>query len=197
MGGHVPMLRQILVNVKYPWKSTTQGKAHLHHLEVLNGPRAPAQCRAGANLIAGCQPHRPTGASAPRQHLVDVAPPPLLARLEGPDHGVDDGPKVSGRVPARGVVTASDVTTREAFPQVDPIGRAEGQAVLAPLGRLRGWISLCRREVLAGRPFLHRPSVGRSAGAAGAGRMKITEAAYGVDQAPRDDLAPVPVRRRS
>src|SRR5690606_26755994 len=141
--------------------------------------------------------HRPARASAPSQHLVDVAPPPPLARLERPDHGVAHGPKMSGRMPARGVVTASDVATREAFAQVNPVGGAEGQAVLAPVGRLRGWISRCRREVFAGRPFLHRPSVGRSAVAAGAGRMKVTEAAYGVDEIPQDDLAPVPACRRS
>jgi hypothetical protein len=69
--------------------------------------------------------------------LVDVAPPPILPRLEGADDRVLRGVEVLAGVPVLGVIAAADVAADHAQPQMDP-GVAQRQALLAPLRRARG-----------------------------------------------------------
>src|SRR5215470_18831364 len=66
------------------------------------------------------------------QLLIQVAPPPHLARLERPDHRVTGPVEVGRGVPVRGGVAAPDMPAGQAQPQVDPV-RALPQAVLAAL----------------------------------------------------------------
>src|SRR6202012_6294539 len=64
--------------------------------------------------------------------LVDVAPPPVLARLEGLHDGVADGIGMRAGVPERGGVAATDVTAGQAEPEMDPF-RAQAQGLLTTL----------------------------------------------------------------
>lgn len=68
--------------------------------------------------------------------LVDVAPPPVLARLERLHDGVADGMGMRAGVPEWGRVAAPDVPAGQAEPQVDPF-RAQAQALLTALGGAR------------------------------------------------------------
>src|ERR1700734_1394609 len=68
--------------------------------------------------------------------VIEVAPAPVLARLEGLDHRVRDRKRVgAGMTKWRGVA-AADMPARQAQPQMDP-GGADPQALLAALGRVR------------------------------------------------------------
>ena len=69
--------------------------------------------------------------------LIDVAPGPALAGLEGRGDRVLRRVGVARRVAARRAVATADVAAAQAEPQVDP-GRAEPQALLAPI-RGPGW----------------------------------------------------------
>jgi hypothetical protein len=53
-------------------------------------------------------------------HLVDVAPPPILGRLEASNDGMPRLVKVPGGVFAGRVVAAADVPAGEAKPKMDP-----------------------------------------------------------------------------
>src|SRR2546423_2956376 len=68
--------------------------------------------------------------------IVEVAVPPVLTRFVGLDDRVVLRGEVRGGVPVGRVVTAADVATRHAHPQVHPLA-ADAQAVLAP-GAARG-----------------------------------------------------------
>src|SRR5687767_15973898 len=68
----------------------------------------------------------------PHRQLVDVAPGPVLARLDRADEGVPAGNGVRAGVLARRAVAASDVTARQAEAEVAPLA-AGAQAVLAAL----------------------------------------------------------------
>src|SRR5215475_5986946 len=87
------------------------------------------------------------------QLLVQVAPPPHLARLERPDHRVTGPVEVGGGVPLRRGVAAADMAAGQAQPKVDPV-RAQPQAVLAALGRDR-----LRLRAERGRMFTYHPSI--------------------------------------
>jgi hypothetical protein len=50
--------------------------------------------------------------------LIDVAPAPVLARLEGLNNRVRGALEMSSRVPVRRGVAAADVTAGQAKPQV-------------------------------------------------------------------------------
>src|ERR1700761_1279863 len=52
--------------------------------------------------------------------FVDIAPTPVLARLQGPHDGVTDGERVRTGVPQRRRVATADVATRQAHPQMHP-----------------------------------------------------------------------------
>src|SRR3984957_5819756 len=68
--------------------------------------------------------------------LIEVAPAPVLARLEGLHHRVADRIRVgAGMTKWRGVA-AADMPARQAQPQMDP-GGADPQTFLATLGRTR------------------------------------------------------------
>ena len=69
--------------------------------------------------------------------LVEVTPIPVLARFVRPDNRMPGHAEVRGRVPARRVVTASDVAAFLADPQMHPVPASLGQAVLATPGRGR------------------------------------------------------------
>src|SRR5205807_657239 len=62
--------------------------------------------------------------------LVDVAPVPVLARLERPDDRVARCQEVAGGVPAGRVVAAADVAALLADAEVDPVPPARGETVL-------------------------------------------------------------------
>jgi len=54
-------------------------------------------------------------------HLVHVTPHPILPRLKGPDDRVFGGVEMFGRVPILGGVAATNMATREAETEVDPV----------------------------------------------------------------------------
>src|SRR5207253_976624 len=93
------------------------------------GPRtmpAPARSRVGER-----------GAALDLEaEVVDVAVPPVLARLVGLDDRVVLVVEMGGGVAMRRVVTAADVTARHAHAQVHPPA-ADAEAVLAPVARGR------------------------------------------------------------
>jgi hypothetical protein len=70
------------------------------------------------------------------QPLVDVAPSPRLAWFERPDDRVAGSTGVRASVPVRRGVAAPDMPAGKAQSQVEP-GRADAQAVLAPLSSVR------------------------------------------------------------
>src|SRR4051795_886313 len=73
--------------------------------------------------------------SSPRlhHHLVDVAPEPVLARLDGLDDGVAGGMEVLRRVLVLRGIAAADLAAGETQPQMDP-GVAHLQALFAAPG---------------------------------------------------------------
>jgi hypothetical protein len=83
--------------------------------------------------------HRPAGRV--QLDLIDVAPAPVLARLESPDDRMTDLVKVRGRVLVWGAVAAADVTAGHAEPEVDPRA-AHPQAVFASVGARFDFVNL-------------------------------------------------------
>ena len=71
-----------------------------------------------------------------QRHVIDVAPAPILARLEGSDHGMVSAVKVLGRMAVWRRIAASHVSAGETQPQMDP--RVPGLQTLftAPRARL-------------------------------------------------------------
>src|SRR5271168_4873132 len=70
-------------------------------------------------------------------HLVDIAPVPLLARLERLDEGVTGGVEMGGGVMTGRTVAAANVAAAGTAPQVDPAttgGQAFDAAVTTDLG---------------------------------------------------------------
>src|ERR1700733_7754296 len=67
------------------------------------------------------------------RQLIDVAPAPVLARLERGDDWVARGVEVLGGMPVLGIIAAADVAAGPAQAQVHP-GVAGLQAFLAPIG---------------------------------------------------------------
>jgi hypothetical protein len=53
--------------------------------------------------------------------LVDVTPVPILTGFVRPYDGMSGSVKMLGRVPARRLITASDVTAFLAHPQMNPV----------------------------------------------------------------------------
>jgi len=73
------------------------------------------------------------------EQLIDIAPAPVLATLEGLDYWIVRGVKMLRCVFVGGVVTATNVTTAKAQTQVHPPA-ASAEALLATSGVL-GWMS--------------------------------------------------------
>jgi hypothetical protein len=73
--------------------------------------------------------------------LVDIAPAPVLARLERSHDRVAGQPEMGGRVLVLGAVATTDVTTYHAQPQMDP-RIADPQAVLAAVRAGRDHLDL-------------------------------------------------------
>src|SRR5579864_8650858 len=67
-----------------------------------------------------------------KNQLIDVTPAPVLAGLEGSDDGVIGTVEMFGRVLVLGLVTAADMATAHAEPQVDP-AVPDAEAVLAAI----------------------------------------------------------------
>jgi hypothetical protein len=65
--------------------------------------------------------------------LIDVAPHPGFAGLEGTDDGVFDGVKMFGGVLVLGTVTTADISARQTQAQMDP-SVSHLQAFFAALG---------------------------------------------------------------
>src|ERR1700722_11538835 len=88
--------------------------------------------------------------------LIEVAPAPVLARLEGLHYRVADRIRVgAGMTKWRGVA-AADMPARQAQPQVDP-GGADPQALLAALGRIRHHRADQAEVRVVGHRHLHPP----------------------------------------
>jgi len=68
---------------------------------------------------------------------IEAAPIPVLARFVRPDDRMPGHAEARGRVPPRRVVTASDMTTFLADPQMHPVPVALAEAVLATQRRGR------------------------------------------------------------
>jgi hypothetical protein len=73
------------------------------------------------------------------EQLVDIAPTPIVARLEAPDDGVLGLVKVFGRVRVRRIVAAADVPADQAQPQMNP-GAVDREAFLAAVRGSRGHV---------------------------------------------------------
>src|SRR5438034_11357117 len=100
--------------------------------------------RSSEALIIGCAlaPSR-CGARHRVEHLlVDVAPAPALAGLQGSHHGMPGRAEMLARMAIRRVVAEADVAAYQAQAQVNP-GTAHFQALLAAVRR---W---CHRRDLA------------------------------------------------
>jgi hypothetical protein len=69
---------------------------------------------------------------------VDVAPTPVLARLEGLNQHMTSFVKVLGRVPSRRAVTAADMAAYQASAKVNPVPACL-EALFAAAGRRR-WV---------------------------------------------------------
>jgi len=85
------------------------------------------------------------------EQLLDIAPAPVLPRLEGLDYLVVCGVEMLRRVFVGGVVTATNVTTVEAQTQVHPPA-ASAEALLATFGRSRldvaNLVEMCARHLV-------------------------------------------------
>jgi hypothetical protein len=81
----------------------------------------------------GRRPSLDIGSSQLQRELVDIAPTPILSRLDGCDDRMLSGPKVLGRVPVLGLIAASDVSARPTQAKMHP-GVAERETFLATLG---------------------------------------------------------------
>src|SRR5438309_10939066 len=90
-----------------------------------------ARSSAFLDAVRDATADRPAGRLEPQ--LVDVAPAPVFARLEGPDDRVLRAVEVGCRMLALRVVAAAHMPAGHAQPQVDP-GTADLQAVLAAVG---------------------------------------------------------------
>ena len=110
--------------------------------------------------------------------IIDVAPGPILARLEGPHQRVTDEARVRRGVPIRGRIAATDVAAREAEAQVHPRG-ADAEAVLATLRRrpdppdlieVGAWRRAMARRI---RPGWHDRASARAFGAARFGEVQL------------------------
>jgi hypothetical protein len=64
------------------------------------------------------------------EHLIDVAPPPVLIRLSALDEGVVRGMEVFGGVLVLRGIAASDMAAGKAHPKMEP-GVAQGKTLLA------------------------------------------------------------------
>ena len=78
-------------------------------------------------------------------HLVPVAPTPHLTRFGRPHHRMPGLLEVGGGVPARAGIAASDVTTRQAHPQMCPVMFAEFHTSLAGASVARPGLRVARR----------------------------------------------------
>jgi len=114
-----------------PERQRTPDRAqHDPRLELsVHDARIPAA--PGLNPLRVCRAGRELGDL--ETDLVDVAPEPVLARLERLDDRMRDRPRVLRRVLVRRRVAAADVAARHAAPQVQPVA-AHGEALLAALG---------------------------------------------------------------
>ena len=63
-----------------------------------------------------------TASGKHQRHLIHVAPAPILAGLEGPDHGMVSAVKVLGGMTVRRRIEASHVSAGEAQPQMEAHG---------------------------------------------------------------------------
>src|SRR5579864_7020893 len=88
-----------------------------------------------------------------QKHLVDVAPAPVLARLEGLDQGMVAVHKVLGGVSVLRVVAAADVAAREAEAEMDP-GVAHLQALLAAIAAGGNILNLIEMRARCGHEWL-------------------------------------------
>src|SRR3954470_2355930 len=84
------------------------------------------------------------------EDLVDVAPAPVLARLDRPHDRVVAVAVVRRRVLVRRGVAARDVPAGEALPQVHPVALADREAVGAALGGAGDDVLADRVEMAAG-----------------------------------------------
>src|SRR5689334_2118654 len=69
--------------------------------------------------------------------LVDVAPAPILVRLEALHHGMLRRVEMLGRVLTGRLIAAADMAAKQAHPQMDPVA-VRLQAFLATLRGTRG-----------------------------------------------------------
>src|SRR3954452_14292079 len=123
--------------------------------------------RIGSIRVGHGAVHRPV--ASVEDDLVDVAPAPVLTRLEGADDRVIGAVEMLGGVLVLGVVATADVAADHAQSQMDP-GIADGEAFLAPLRCTRrdlldliemGAGTAHRVTPFSGRvPIASRPSVG-------------------------------------
>jgi hypothetical protein len=93
--------------------------------------RTPAPTRKTANYV------RERVGSWHDEHLVHIAPEPMLARLEGSNDGMTCRREMLRRVAPRRVVTAPNMTASHAHPEMYPIPTAGCQAVLTSQYRWR------------------------------------------------------------
>src|SRR4051794_14513348 len=95
-----------------------------------------ALSRSGSGQRRGRDPWRAADLRDPHRDLVEIAPRPVLARLDRAHDRVVLAARVRGRVAVGRAVAAADVAALEADAQVDP-PRAHLQAVLAAVDGLR------------------------------------------------------------
>lgn len=144
----------------------------MRHLQELDPPRTslrpePDHQSSGVHFSIGRRRRERTSRVRRRRWLtlqiecdfIDKTPPPVLARLEGPDQGVVGKlMPVCGGMPVRRVVATADVPAMHADTKVDP-STTFAQAVLAPVARrchVEG-----RGQVAAGLTHHSAPELGR------------------------------------
>src|ERR1700722_1713220 len=94
---------------------------------------------SGVSSSGSGWPARTLGVAASPENsdicLIEVAPAPVLARLEGLHHRVPDRKHVGAGVTKWRGFAAADMPAHQAQPQMDP-WEADPQALLATLGRV-------------------------------------------------------------
>src|SRR3954451_11108553 len=172
------MLRSMSSRVRAPHTVVTRPTAMYGSMIAMAGEHrgAPdALSRSASGERRRRDPRLAADIRDAHRHLVDVAPRPVLARLERADDRVLLGARVRGRVTVGRAVAAADVAALEADPQVDPLAAA-GEAVLASvdgLGQLEDFHVVEMGAVLGHRGSLRGLGERQRDAEAGAPRLGV------------------------
>src|SRR3954454_18090163 len=146
------MLRSMSARFCAPQTVVTRPTAMYGSMIAMAGEHRRARrgpSRGAAAQRRGRDPRLPADLGDAHRDLVDVAPRPVLARLERAEDRVPAALRVRGRMAVRRAGAAADVAALEADAQVDPLATAR-EAVLAAVDGVGQLEDLYVVEVAAG-----------------------------------------------